>query len=89
MAGGRPTSDPRQHLVAVRLPERHIALLRERARREGVSISEALRRFLDAALPNVRTPTSRKPNTEEQEVFDQVFAALGLKRGRRRTSRRR
>lgn len=76
MPGGRPTSDPREHLVAVRLAERHVRLLRERARRDGISLSEALRRFLDACMPT--PPRARKLTAEERRDFDAVFAAVGL-----------
>lgn len=79
MAGGRPTSDPRGYLLAVRLPERHVRLLRERAGRENISLSEALRRFLDGCLATAPRPQARKPTPEERRSFDQAFAALGLK----------
>ncbi len=36
-------------LVAVRLAPRHLKMLKRRARAERVSLSEALRRFLDEA----------------------------------------
>jgi hypothetical protein len=85
MPGGRPTTDPRAHLVAVRLAERHLRLLRDRARREGVSLSEALRRFLDGCVPSA--PRARKPTAEERRDFDAVFAALGLTPKRRRKAR--
>jgi hypothetical protein len=84
MPGGRPTSDPRAHLVAVRLADRHLRLLRDRARREGISLSEALRRFLDACLPSPQPPRARRPTPEEQRDFDAVFAALGLGPARRK-----
>ena len=77
MLGGRPTSDPKAHLLAVRLAERHVRLLRKRARLERVSLSEALRRLLDAHCPS-RAPRARPPTAKERREFDQVFAAFGL-----------
>jgi hypothetical protein len=57
MAGGRPTTDPRTVLVSVRLAPRHKRMLEARARAEDISISEALRRFLDEARG--QTPARR------------------------------
>ena len=92
MPGGRPTNDPKQTLVAVRLALRHLRLLEQRSRREGVGISEALRRCLDDWATQARSPTSpraRRPTAEEQKTFDHVFDALGLKPvARRRRPRR-
>jgi hypothetical protein len=49
MPVGRFTTDPRTVLVSVRLAPRHKRMLEARARREGISLSESLRRFLDEA----------------------------------------
>lgn len=94
MAGGRPTSDPKNTLLAVRLSERHVQFLQQRARRDGVNLSEALRRLLDervvAAPPRAgRPPTrGRPPTAAERKMFDQLFGAFGLKPSpRRRRSR--
>jgi hypothetical protein len=90
MAGGRPTADPKGTLVAVRLADRQLGVLQARARREGIALSEALRRCLDewaARAQSTPSPRSRPPTPEERESFEQVFAALGLKP--RRPSRRR
>ncbi len=46
---GRPTEDPKTQLIAVRLPTRHVRLVQRRAKRERISFSEALRRFLEEA----------------------------------------
>jgi hypothetical protein len=77
MPRGRPTSDPKATLLAVRLGERHVRLLREHARREEVSLSEALRRLLDERLA-ARPPRGRPPTPSERRMFDRVFAAFDL-----------
>jgi hypothetical protein len=64
-------------------------LLRNRAQRERISLSEALRRFLDSCLPSAETARSRKPTAEERRDFDAVFSALGLRPKRRRIPRKR
>jgi hypothetical protein len=88
MPGGRPTSEPKATLIAVRLADRHVQWLRERAATEGVSLSEALRRLLDqhAAPKPLR---GRPPTAKERREFDQVFAAFGLVPRRRRGRRKR
>lgn len=88
MPGGRPTSDPKATLLAVRLAQRHVRLLKERAGREGVSVSEALRRFLDerTASPG---PPARPPTVQERRMFDELFGAFGMaRRPRKRRPRR-
>ena len=50
MPGGRPITVPDSTLVAVRLSGRHMRLLRARMRREGVSLSEAIRRSVEEAV---------------------------------------
>ena len=88
MAGGRPTDDPKGTLVAVRLSDRQVRVLEARAQREGVSLSEALRRCVDAcAAAATSRPHVRQPTAEERETFGQVFAALGLAPSRRRGRR--
>ena len=77
MAGGRPTSDPKATLLAVRLAQRHVRLLQERARREGVSVSEALRRFLEERTPSP-APPGRPPTAKERRMFGELFTAFGL-----------
>ncbi len=47
MPGGRPTDDPKPTLVAVRLAARQMRVLKVRAKREGIGLSEALRRCVD------------------------------------------
>ena len=79
MPRGRPTQEPKGKLVALRLSERQLTVLKERVRREGVSLSEALRRCLDEWASSRRTPPSRRPSPEEQKSFDQVFSLLGLR----------
>jgi hypothetical protein len=93
MPGGRPTDDPKQTLVAVRLAARQMRTLEARAKREGIGLSEALRRCVDEwASSTVSRPASEpraRPLTkEEREMFDQVFAAFGLKPVRHRRRRR-
>jgi len=88
--GGRPTDDPKQTLVAVRLAARQLHALDARAKHEGIGLSEALRRCVDewAASNSSRLassqPRARRLTAEERETFDQVFAAFGLKPKRRR-----
>jgi hypothetical protein len=83
VAGGRPTDDPKGKLLAVRLADRQLRALQARARREDVSLSEALRRCVDAWTASPSSPPApprrRPPTPEERETFAQVFAALGLK----------
>lgn len=90
MAGGRPTNDPKGTLVAVRLSDRQARVLEARARREGVGLSEAVRRCVDewaAAVPNPSRPRARPPTPEERKTFDQLRAALGPAPRRRTPSR--
>ena len=77
MPGGRPTSDPKGTLIAVRLANRHVQWLRDRAASEGVSLSEALRRLLDQQAPP-KPLRGRPPTAKERKELDQVFAAFGL-----------
>lgn len=79
MPRGRPTSDPKTSLVAVRLAQRHVQLLEELARRDGVSISEALRRVLDERTGSPEPP-ARRPTREERKMFDELFGAFGMVR---------
>ena len=93
MSGGRPTDDPKQTLVAVRLAARQMRALEARAKREGVGLSEALRRCVDEwasskSSPRTPEPQARPLTRKERESFDQVFAAFGLKPKRRRRRRR-
>lgn len=91
MPGGRPTDDPKPTLVAVRLAARQMQVLKQRAKREGIGLSEALRRCVDefASSRRAAEPRARRLTKEERETFDQVFAAFGLKprRPRRRRPR--
>jgi hypothetical protein len=93
MAGGRPTDDPKQTLVAVRLAARQIRALEARAQREDIGLSEALRRCVDdwassTICRRTSEPPARPLTKQERESFDQVFAAFGLKPRRRRRPRR-
>jgi hypothetical protein len=47
MPGGRPTTDPKETLVAVRFSERQLVVLQRRARQDGTGLSEAIRRCVD------------------------------------------
>ena len=88
MPGGRPTSDPKGTLIAVRLADRHVQWLRDRAASDGVSLSEALRLLLDQQAPP-KPVRGRPPTARERREFDQVFAALGLVPTRRRRKHKR
>jgi hypothetical protein len=57
--GGRPTDDPKTELVAFRLAPRYLRLLQRLARRDGVSLTEALRKILDA-FAATDAPTKRR-----------------------------
>jgi hypothetical protein len=87
MTGGRPTTDPKPRLIAVRLAKRQLDALQARCRREGVGLSEALRRCIDEWTAATASPRRRSPSPEERETFKQAFAALG--RSNVRASRRR
>ena len=78
MKRGRPTQDPKGTLLAVRLSARHLRVLQARARREAVTLSEALRRCVDDCAAPTARPRARQPTAEERQTFDEVFAALGL-----------
>lgn len=84
MPGGRPTSERKAALLAVRLATRHIRLLEQRAEREGVSLSEALRRFLDEHAP-AGPVRGRPPTARERETLHQLSAAFGFVRNTRKT----
>jgi len=88
MAGGRPTSERKGTLLAVRLADRHVRLLRERAQREGVSVSEALRRLLDEHAPP-RSVRGRPPTAKERQMHAELSAAFGFLRNPRKSSRQR
>jgi hypothetical protein len=67
---GRPTDDPKGKLIAVRVASRHIRLLERRAAQERVTLSEALRRYLDesggalgARQDGRESPRKTKPRT--------------------------
>jgi hypothetical protein len=95
MAGGRPTEDPKETLVAVRLAARQRALLERRMRSEHIGLSKALRRCLDdwARWTQGNAPSAARGRAQmtpdERETFDQVFAALGLTPAPRRARPRR
>jgi hypothetical protein len=65
MPGGRPTQDPKETLIAVRLATRQLRVLQARAQREHVALSEALRRCVDewaaGAAGARRAPTPPPP----------------------------
>jgi hypothetical protein len=44
---GRPTNDPKGSVLTVRVAARHLRMLEQRAAAEHVTLSEALRRYLD------------------------------------------
>jgi hypothetical protein len=58
---GRPTNDPKGEILAVRVAPRHKRLLEGRAASERITLSEALRRYLDE-LRNA--PASREDNRD-------------------------
>jgi hypothetical protein len=78
MSGGRPTDDPKETLVAVRLAQRQLAAVQARAKREGVGLSEALRRCLDEwAASRPPAPRVRPPTAEERQTFRELAAVFG------------
>ena len=70
----------------MRLADRHVRWLRERATNEGLSLSEVLRQLLDQHVPKAQR--GRPPTAKERKEFDQVFAAYGLVRRQHRKRRR-
>jgi hypothetical protein len=73
MSRGRPTDDPKQTLVAVRLAARQMRALEARAKREGVGLSEALRRCVDewaSSSPSRRTSEPPPASHQRDETFD-------------------
>jgi hypothetical protein len=82
MAGGRPTDNPKDTLIAVRFTDRQVRVLEARVRREGITLSEAVRRCVDEST-RALAPRIRRPSPEERDTFRQVFGALGLRPGRR------
>jgi transposase InsO family protein len=88
----RPTKDPKGTLVAVRLSNRQTQVLEVHARREGIGLSEAIRRCVDewattSARPPATFPRSRPPTAEERETFKQLAAVLGAPSRRRPRTR--
>ena len=84
-----PTDDPKRTLVAVRLAARQMRMLEVRGKREGIGLSEALRRCIDEWASSTVSrpalgPRARPLTKQEREMFDQVFAAFGLTPVRRR-----
>jgi hypothetical protein len=83
MKGGRPTTEPKGTLVAVRLSGRQVHALEGRSRREATGLSEALRRCLDEwAAAQDAVPTQPK-----QEAVKKQRATVGTHPTRRRTRR--
>jgi len=76
---GRPTWDPKGTLVAVRLNKHQHHILTQRARREGISLSEAMRRCVLAwaATQPARVVRATKA---DKETFNQLFEAVGARR---------
>jgi len=79
MARGRPTWDPKGTLVAVRLNKHQHRILTQRARRERITVSEAIRRCV-VAWAATQPARVVRPTKEEQETFDQMFEAVGARR---------
>ncbi len=81
--GGRPTTDPKGTLVAVRLSGRQVHVLEGRSRREATGLSESLRRCLDEwAAAQDAVPAQPK-----QEAVKKQRATVGTRPTRRRTRR--
>ena len=81
--GGRPTTEPKGTLVAVRLSRRQLHVLERRSRREDTGLSEALRRCLDEwAAAQDAVPTHTK-----QEAIKKQLVAVRTQPARRRTRR--
>jgi len=82
--GGRPTTDPKGTLVAVRLSGRQVHALERRSRREATGLSEALRRCVDewAAAQDAA------PILSKQEAIKKQLVAVGTRPTRRGTRRR-
>ena len=81
--GGRPTTEQKGTLVAVRLSGRQVHTLERRSRREDTGLSEALRRCLDewaAAHDAASTHT-------KQEAIKKQLVAVATHPTRRRTRR--
>ena len=95
MAGGRPTDDPKESLVAVRLSDRQLVVLRRRAKRDDINLSEAIRRCIDewaanpppGPRPNPSAPRTRPPRDAERATFKQLFSLFEDKPARRRPRR--
>jgi hypothetical protein len=79
VARGRPTWDPKGALVAVRLNKHQHHVLTQRARREGITLSEAMRRCVEAWAAT-QPPRVVRPTKAEKEMFDQLFEAVGARR---------
>src|SRR5262249_29866130 len=76
---GRPTSDPKGVLVTVRLNKHQHHILTQRARRERITLSEALRRCV-VAWAATQPGRVLQPTKAELEMFDEVFEAVGARR---------
>jgi len=80
--GGRPTTEQKGELVAVRLSGRQLHALERRSRREDTGLSEALRRCLDEW-----TAAHDAAPTHTKEVIKKQRAAATTQPTRRRTRR--
>ncbi len=63
VAGGRPTTDPKGSLIAVRLSARQVQALARRSRRDGIGLSEAVRRCVDDWAATQRRTPPAPPST--------------------------
>jgi hypothetical protein len=87
MPGGRPTDDPKETLVAVRFSDRQLVVLQRRAKHDGISLSEAIRRCVNEwAL--IQPGRTRQPTPAERETFEQLAANFEAKPARSRTRRK-
>ena len=78
VSGGRPTNDPKETLVAVRLSDRQRVVLERRVQRESISLSEAIRRCVDEWD---RGYTRARPaSAAEHETFKLLAKAFGARR---------
>jgi len=66
--------DPKGTLVAVRFSDRQLLPLQRRAKAEGISLSEAVRRCVDHWAQT--QPRARPPTQEERQTFKELFSLL-------------
>jgi hypothetical protein len=65
---GRPTLDPKGAVLTIRVAERDVAVLKEAARRDGVTVGEAARRSIRKALGIPGAPSKAAASKQKKST---------------------